>query len=106
MEAFHTLQDLAADAPAQIGQLEDLERKLTRMENEIVIALRAGHSPEDTAAIQAGLEKEVKPYRGKMTLEQMAMLERRYLDTAVLERARVPRLSLFYVQESVAERAA
>jgi hypothetical protein len=42
-----------------------------------------------------------------MTPEQMAMLEQRYLDTAVLERARVPRLSLFYMREAPkAEKAA
>jgi hypothetical protein len=39
----------------------------------------------------------LKPYRGKMTAEQLSMLEHRYLDTAVLERANLPRLSLFYL---------
>jgi hypothetical protein len=32
-----------------------------------------------------------------MTAAQLAMLERRYLDNALLERAKLPRLSLFYL---------
>ncbi len=85
-------------------QLDELERRLTGLEDKIVASLRAEQSPEDLAAVQTALERELAPYRGKMTDEQLARLERRYLDTAVLERARVPRLSLFYIH--VAERAA
>ena len=33
-----------------------------------------------------------------MTAPQLAMLEKQYLDRAVLERARLPRLSLFYLR--------
>ena len=33
-----------------------------------------------------------------MTAEQLSMLERRYLDTAALERGKIPRLSLFYLR--------
>jgi hypothetical protein len=33
-----------------------------------------------------------------MTAEQLVMLERRYLDTAILELAQLPRLSLFYLR--------
>jgi hypothetical protein len=32
-----------------------------------------------------------------MSADQIDMLERRYLDSALLERARLPRLSLFYL---------
>ncbi len=48
-------------------------------------------------AIREALDRELSPYRGKMTAEQLSMLERRYLDTATLERAKIPRLSLFYL---------
>jgi hypothetical protein len=91
------LESLAAEAERHLQQLEDLERRLTTLEDKIVAILRAGQSEEDLYAIREALDRELSPYRGKMTAEQLAMLERRYLDTAVLERARVPRLSLFYV---------
>jgi len=96
-DASTVLESLAADAERQMQQLEDLERRLTTLEDKIVAILRAGQSEEDLYAIREALDKELSPYRGKMTAEQLAMLERRYLDTAVLERGRVPRLSLFYL---------
>ena len=78
-------------------QLEDLERRLTSLEDKIVAILRAAQTDEDLYAIREALDRELSPYRGKMTAEQLSMLERRYLDTAMLERAKIPRLSLFYL---------
>jgi hypothetical protein len=92
-----TLESLAADAEAQIQRLEDLERRLTTLEDKIVAILRAGQTEDDLYSIREALDQELSPYRGKMTAEQLSMLERRYLDTAMLERAKVPRLSLFYL---------
>jgi hypothetical protein len=37
------------------------------------------------------------PYRGKMTADQLSMLEKQYLDRRLLEQANLPRLSLFYL---------
>jgi hypothetical protein len=96
-EVSASLESLALDAEQQIRQLEDLERRLTTLEDKIVAILRAGQSEEDLYAIREALDRELSPYRGKMMAEQLSMLERRYLDTAVLERARLPRLSLFYL---------
>jgi hypothetical protein len=96
-EVSTALESLALDAERQMRELEDLERRLTTLEDKIVAILRAEQSEEDLYAMREALDRELSPYRGKMTAEQLAMLERRYLDTAVLERARVPRLSLFYL---------
>ena len=91
-EIAATLENLVPDA-----SLEDLERRLTTLEDKVVAILRSTQSDEDLYAIRQSLDRELKPYRGKMTAEQLAMLERRYLDTALLERAKLPRLSLFYL---------
>jgi len=96
-ESAATLESLAANAEEHIQQLEDLERRLTSLEDKIVAILRAGQSEQDLYAIREALDRELNPYRGKMTTAQLSMLERRYLDTATLERAKVPRLSLFYL---------
>jgi polyhydroxyalkanoate synthesis regulator phasin len=92
-----TLESLASDAENRMQELEDLERRLTSLEDKIVAILRARQTEEDLYAIREALDRELSPYRGKMTAEQLSMLERRYLDTAVLERGKVPRLSLFYL---------
>ena len=92
------LQNLAAHASEHLDDIEDLERHLTALEDKMVALARAAQSEEELYALRASLDRELKPYRGKMTAEQIAMLERRYLDTAVLERAKLPRLSLFYLR--------
>jgi hypothetical protein len=100
-EIAATLEKLALDSsvalPSLPPSLEDLERRLTALEDKVVAILRSAQSDEDLYAIRESLDRELKPYRGKMTADQLAMLERRYLDAAMLERAKLPRLSLFYL---------
>jgi hypothetical protein len=96
-EIAATLAGLAADAGNRLQHLEDLERRLTTLEDKVVAVLRSSQQDEDLYHIRQTLDQELKPYRGKMTADQLAMLERRYLDNALLERAKLPRLSLFYL---------
>jgi hypothetical protein len=96
-EVAASLHAIANDLAEQARNLEDLERRLTTLEDKAVAILRAAQSDADLYAIRSALDQELKPYRGKMSAEQISMLERRYLDTAILERAKLPRLSLFYL---------
>jgi hypothetical protein len=96
-EIAASLQAIASDLPEHAKNLEDLERRLTTLEEKAVAILRAAQSDEDLYSIRAALDQELKPYRGKMSADQISMLERRYLDTAILDRAKLPRLSLFYL---------
>jgi DNA anti-recombination protein RmuC len=91
------LDELAQSADQQLKNLEDLERRLTSLEEKLIATLRASASDEKLYQIREALDRELKPYRGKMTAEQLSMLERRYLDSALLEQAKLPRLSLFYL---------
>ena len=92
-----SLENLAGKAEENIGQLEDLERRLTALEEKLVAILRTLQSEEELYSLRESLDRELKPYRGKMTADQLVMLENRYLETALLERAHLPRLSLFYI---------
>jgi hypothetical protein len=96
-EVASTLDILAGQTAERLPDLEDLERRLTAIEDKIVAALRTLESDEELYAIRANLDRELRPYRGKMTADQIVMLERRYLESALLERAKLPRLSLFYL---------
>lgn len=96
-EVAASLEALARDAEHHVHQLEDLERRLTAMEDKLVATARTLESDENLYALRNALDAELRPYRGKMTAEQLATLERRYLDSAILERAKLPRLSLFYL---------
>jgi hypothetical protein len=98
---FHDIADslvhLAAEAEMHVTKAEDLERRLTAMEEKVVAHIRAAQSDEELYSLREALDRDLNPYRGKMTADQISMLERRYLDTALLERAKLPRLSLFYL---------
>lgn len=97
-EIASSLEGFANDSERYVENLEDLERRLTAMEDKMVAVGRAFQTDHDLISIREALERDLRPYRGKMTAEQLAMLERRYLDSATLERATLPRLSLFYLR--------
>jgi hypothetical protein len=63
----------------------------------MIARLRASASEEQLFEARRALDRELKPYRSKMTAEQLAMLEKQFLDRRLLESAAVPRLSLFYL---------
>jgi hypothetical protein len=96
-EVASSLEALANDAEHHVHQLEDLERRLTAMEEKMVATARSLETDENLYSLRDALDAELRPYRGKMTVDQLVTLERRYLDSAILERAKLPRLSLFYL---------
>jgi hypothetical protein len=89
---------LASDAEVMYRDLEDLERRLTSLEDKMVAIARARQTDEQLLAARTDLDRELRPYRGKMTAEQLAMLEKQYLERRLLESTGLPRLSLFYLR--------
>jgi hypothetical protein len=77
--------------------LEQLEQHLTAIEEELIVRLRDAANEEVLSETRRALDRELKPYRGKMTAEQLAMLGKQFLDRRLLESAGLPRLSLFYL---------
>lgn len=92
-----SLEQIALEMAVRSGDLEDLERRLTALEEKLVAAARTLLADDFLIDLRRSLDSELSPYRGKMTADQISMLERRYLDTAVLEGSSLPRLSLFYL---------
>ncbi len=64
----------------------------------MIARLRSTASDEALFKARRSLDQELKPYRGKMSTEQLAMLEKQFLDRKLLEASGLPRLSLFYLQ--------
>jgi hypothetical protein len=98
VEIATALDELAAKADEYVNNLEDLERRLSALEEKMVAIVRTRQTDADLYALRTSLDADLRPYRGKMTADQLAMLERRYLDSALLARASLPRLSLFYLR--------
>jgi hypothetical protein len=84
------------DAPGALD-LEDLERRLTILEEKLSGALSSMASEELLLDIRRELDRQLAPYRRKMTTSQLGDLERRYTQKRLFEAHGVPRLSLFYL---------
>lgn len=92
-----SLDKLAVEADEHARDLESLEQRLTSLEEKAVAILRSKQSEEELFELRRQLNEELRMFRSKMTADQISALERRYLDAALLERAKLPRLSLFYL---------
>jgi hypothetical protein len=94
--------DLAAsleglDAEALFNDLEQLEQRLTAIEEKLIARLRSSATDEELFESRRSLDLQLKPYRGKMTADQLSMLEKQFLERRLLDAASLPRLSLFYL---------
>lgn len=97
-EIAAALDRLCAEAPALFHNLEDLEQRLTAFEDKMIALARSRQTEEDLLRARRELDLQIRPYRGKMTAPQLAMLEKQYLERQLLESAGLPRLSLFYLR--------
>jgi hypothetical protein len=84
------------DSPADLD-LENLERRLSAVEEKLTAALLAQADEGMLVSIHSDLDKQLAPYRRRMSAEQLGQLERQYTQTRLLERFGLPRLSLFYL---------
>ena len=77
--------------------LEDLERRLTVLEEKLAAALSADAEEDTLLDIRREIDRSLAPYRRKMSAGQLAQLERQYMQKRLFEHFGVPRLSLFYL---------
>jgi hypothetical protein len=97
-EIAAALERIAADAENHYGDLEDLERRLSALEDKMIASARTLQTEDQLLQMRRELDLQLRPYRSKMSAEQIAMLERQFLERRLLENARLPRLSLFYLR--------
>jgi hypothetical protein len=98
-ETATTLRNLAAelDAAKSLPRLEDLERRLTVLEEKLFAVLLASTPDNAIVAVRAEADRELAPYRRKMSGAQIEQLQKQYLHKRLLEKYGLPRLSLFYM---------
>jgi len=77
--------------------LEDLERRLTILDERIHAGLLLHAREETILRIRREMDGALAAYRRKMKAEQLALVEKQYLQKRLLEEFRIPRLSLFYL---------
>ncbi len=77
--------------------LEEVEQRLSVIEKRIVAVLTQAQTEDDLFGLRQDMDRQLAPYRRKMTADQISLLEKQYFERATLEAAGVPRLSLFYL---------
>ena len=80
-----------------IGELEDLERRLTVLEEKLFAALTVVTPEAELAALRAEADRAIGPYRSKMPGFQIEQLRKQFVHKRLFEKAKIPRLSLFYM---------
>ncbi|MGD0962880.1 MAG: hypothetical protein ABSA57_03150 [Candidatus Acidiferrales bacterium] len=84
------------DSPGALD-LEDLERRVTVLEDKLAATLSSEVEEEILLSIRREMDRSLAPYRRKMSAEQLAQLERQYTQKRLFEHFGVPRLSFFYL---------
>jgi hypothetical protein len=98
-EISATLQSMATEieAKSSTSRLEDLERKLTVLEEKLFAVLLAAIPDDEAVAVRAQADRDLAPYRNKMPAAQIEQLQKQYAHKKLLEKYGLPRLSLFYM---------
>jgi len=98
-DAAASLNELASELEGKGGplRLEDLERHLNVLEQKLLAVLLTATPDLDLIAVRAEADREIAPYRRKMSGAQLEQLHKQYLHKRLLERYKLPRLSLFYM---------
>jgi hypothetical protein len=98
VETARTLRQLADQATGNSAfRLEDLERRLTVLEEKLFAVLLTSTSDEEIVTIRAEADRDLAPYRRKMSAAQIDQLQKQYVHKKLIEKYHLPRLSLFYM---------
>ena len=98
-EEAASLREMAEsiESSGKLPRLEDLERRLTVMEEKLFAVLMAATPDEALVNVRAEADRDIAPYRRNMTAAQIEQLHKQYVHKRLLEQCGVPRLSLFYM---------
>lgn len=96
-ETAGTLNEIAEQIKTELPRLEDLERRLTVLEEKLFAVLLAAIPDEEAVQARAQADRELAPYRSKMPSVQVEQLQKQFVHKKLLEKYRLPRLSLFYM---------
>ena len=77
--------------------MEDVERRLTVMEEKLFASLLATTPEAALLQVRTEADRDLAPYRSRMSAQQIEQLHKQYLQKRLLEQYQIPRLSLFYI---------
>jgi hypothetical protein len=87
-----------AAAGGILEDLETIEQRLGIMEERLLAAATQTLDDGQLLESRMRLQRQLAPYRRNMTADQLAQLEKQYVQRESFELAGIPRLSLFYLR--------
>ncbi len=99
-EMSQRLRGLATGVRTEQPNLEELERTLTVLEEKLFATLLATAPEADLTVVREQAARELAPYKRRMQAVQIRQIEQQFLHKRLLEKYRLPRLSLFYMSQS------
>ncbi len=99
-EAADSLLSMADELQTSTSKrlhLEDVERRMTVLEEKIQAALLMCTEERALLSIRTDADRQISAYRGKMNAAQIDQLQKQFLHKRLLELYSLPRLSLFYM---------
>src|SRR5262249_5505410 len=98
LETSSSLNDLANEIETKGAlRLEDLERRLTVLEEKLFAALLAAVPDGDVVVIRSQADRGLAAYRSKIPFSQVEQLRKQFVHKRLVEKYALPRLSLFYM---------
>ena len=98
LDAAQTLRHLADEIERKPpSRLEDLERRLTVIEEKLFAALFSATPEDELVTLRAQADRELAPYRSKMSAVQLRQIQQQFLHKRLMQSRNLPRLSLFYM---------
>jgi hypothetical protein len=94
-----SLRGIAEEVILTAPNLEELERRMTVMEEKLLSAMTATAPEAELLALREESARELAPYRARMQATQIRQIEQQFLQKRMLEKYKLPRLSLFYMRQ-------
>ena len=92
-------QELSGNSHAGT-QLEDLERRLTALEEKLFAILTTRVPEETLLRFKTEAARDLAAYRSRMGAVQLRQIEQQFVHKRLLEHYQLPRLSLFYMRQA------
>jgi hypothetical protein len=96
-ELAASLRAILAEAESHFANLQELDLRLTAIEEKMAAIARTRLTDEQLFAMRKAVDAQLRPYRSKMTTAQLERLERSMTDRRIYEELGLPRLSIFYI---------
>jgi hypothetical protein len=98
-ETAGRLEALAGEVRTNAPRLEDLDRTLLVMDEKLYAAVLAAEPENELVKLKEQAARELAPYRSRMQALQIRQIEQQFLHKKMIDKYRLPRLSLFYMSQ-------